>query len=112
MAEVEGSSPSVSTRFMAYVYILRSLSQGRFYIGSTQDMAVRLRAHNSGAVLSTKAYRPWEKVFCQEVGTFGEARRLEYWLKSLKRRDYIENIVQQGSLKRYGRGSDAPVSMH
>jgi predicted GIY-YIG superfamily endonuclease len=32
----------------AYLYILRSQTTGRYYIGSTQDLAARLKHHNCG----------------------------------------------------------------
>jgi putative endonuclease len=37
-----------------YVYILKSLKDGRYYIGSTSDVMARLKFHNSGLQRSTR----------------------------------------------------------
>lgn len=43
-----------------YVYILESeQNPGHFYIGFTDDLASRLKAHNSGQSSHTLKYRPW-----------------------------------------------------
>lgn len=46
-----------------YVYVLRSLSDQGFYIGSTRDLKTRLRLHNGGAVRSTRPRRPFDLIF-------------------------------------------------
>jgi predicted GIY-YIG superfamily endonuclease len=38
---------------MFYVYILRSIPTGRFYTGSTQNIAARLEKHNAGHSTAT-----------------------------------------------------------
>jgi len=42
-----------------YVYILKSLEHNRRYIGSCEDLDVRLKRHSSGKVRSSKAYAPY-----------------------------------------------------
>ncbi len=42
-----------------FVYVLKSESGGRRYIGMTGDLDKRLIRHNQGGVRSTKPYRPW-----------------------------------------------------
>ena len=42
-----------------WVYVLRSDSANRRYVGQTEDLERRLGKHNSGLVFSTAAYRPW-----------------------------------------------------
>lgn len=44
--------------FMFYVYILKSLNDGRIYVGYTKCLTVRLKKHNAGSVISTKHRRP------------------------------------------------------
>ena len=45
---------------MKYVYILQSLADSQhFYTGITDDLKVRLSAHNSGGVTHTSKFRPW-----------------------------------------------------
>jgi len=65
-----------------YVYILKSLSDNRFYTGSTEDIAERLKRHNLGEVRSTKSRRPFELIYQEGYETRTEARKRENFLKS------------------------------
>ena len=78
-----------------FVYVLKSLKTGRFYVGQTNDLADRLRRHNEGRVKSTKAYAPWSMVYFEKYERRAEAmeracapsasaRRRERELKSFK----------------------------
>jgi putative endonuclease len=43
-----------------YVYILRSeKSPEHFYVGFTENLDARVKAHNFGQVPHTSKYRPW-----------------------------------------------------
>jgi putative endonuclease len=43
-----------------YVYILKTIdAPERFYVGLTDDLEQRLRAHNAGEVMHTSKFRPW-----------------------------------------------------
>jgi putative endonuclease len=84
---------------MASVYILQSCRDGRFYIGSTVDLRLRLKHHYGGFTPSTKRFGKLRLVFVQEYPTLKEARYTEYRLKQLKRRDYIEKIIKDGFVK-------------
>jgi putative endonuclease len=43
-----------------YAYILESiLSPGHFYSGHTDNLEVRLNAHNSGKCAHTAKFKPW-----------------------------------------------------
>jgi len=48
---------------MYYVYLIKSVSDKNFYIGSTNDLRRRLSEHNSGLVFSTQSRRPFELVY-------------------------------------------------
>lgn len=85
---------------MAFVYILKSLKTGQYYIGSTQDYSRRIEEHNKGLSFSTKPLRPLEIMLVQEFSTLSEARKVEFRLKRLKRRDYIEKIIKEGKVKK------------
>ena len=45
---------------MYYVYLLKSLKDGRYYIGQTQDLQERLAYHNTGRSTYTRDRGPWE----------------------------------------------------
>jgi len=79
-----------------YVYILQSLKNQRFYIGSTSDLRRRLIDHNLGKSRYTSFNRPFELVFSQEYLNLIEARKVEYKLKSFKSRKILEKIIENG----------------
>ena len=81
---------------MAYVYILESQKDKRFYIGSTESLEKRLFRHNQGYEKSTKPYRPYIVVFKQKCLNIEEARFLELKIKKWKRRDFILKIISSG----------------
>jgi putative endonuclease len=44
---------------MYVVYVLKSLKDKRTYVGCTHDLENRIKEHNSGEVMSTKARVPF-----------------------------------------------------
>ena len=84
---------------MAYVYILKSREDGRYYIGSTTNIKERLSHHFGGHTPSTKKFGKLQLELAQEYFTLKEARNVERKLKKLKRRDYINKIVKEGFIK-------------
>ncbi len=67
---------------MFYIYILKSLSTGRFYIGSTENTVNRLTEHNSGKVKATRNFRPWIIIYTESFPTRSEADRRERQIKA------------------------------
>jgi putative endonuclease len=66
---------------MYYVYVIKS-REGRYYIGSTQNVEKRLKQHNSPSNRGwTNRFTGWEEVYREECGTRLEARRRERELK-------------------------------
>jgi len=81
---------------MIGLYILQSLKNNRYYIGSTVNIDQRLAEHNQGRVRATKFISPLKlKVFipCTSVE---EARSSEYRLKKYKSKAIIEKVVSDG----------------
>ncbi|MCH7576171.1 MAG: GIY-YIG nuclease family protein [Candidatus Marinimicrobia bacterium] len=78
---------------MTYVYVLRSKSTGRYYVGITSDPAKRLRQHNLGQSRSTKAYIPWEMSCAVPYDSREDAAAVEKQLKSSKSRKVIQAFV-------------------
>jgi putative endonuclease len=66
---------------MYYVYILKSLKDKKLYIGSTNDLKIRIQDHNAGKVESTKYRRPLKLIYCEAYRTEAEAREREKQLK-------------------------------
>ncbi|MBS3737697.1 GIY-YIG nuclease family protein [Mesohalobacter halotolerans] len=67
---------------MFYVYVLYSKKFDRYYVGMTVDIERRLSEHNSGKMISTKAYKPWIIAHFEVLNTRKEARKREKYLKS------------------------------
>ena len=98
IADVAGSNPAPTT--MAYVYILQSLKNNRYYIGSTTNLTRRLEEHNSGKSPYTRNNRPFALRFQQTYSSIVEAQNIESWLKKLKNRKILEKIIQEEVIKK------------
>ncbi len=75
---------------MCHVYILRSLKNNDLYVGSAEDLDVRLSRHNNGRVKSTKAYRPWELLEYEAYTTRSEAVQRERFLKTHQQKEILK----------------------
>ena len=84
---------------MAWVYILESERDGRFYVGSTLDLNRRISQHQHGHTQTTAGMGVIKLVFSQEFKTLEEARAIEKRLKRLKRKDYLQKIVAEGYIR-------------
>jgi putative endonuclease len=87
---------------MFFVYILEAIESKKYYIGQTQDLQERVRKHNEGRNLSTKAYIPWQLKWWKEFETRSEAVRIERKLKGIKKRVLLERFVYEDSFSGCG----------
>jgi len=78
---------------MATVYILKSQTSGRFYIGSTSDLIRRLEEHARGHSPYTRDRGPWDLVYQEDCLELAEARRQERQLKSWKSPRSIQELI-------------------
>jgi putative endonuclease len=67
----------------SFVYVLRSKS-GRYYYGSTSDLARRLEQHQRGHTATTAKDAPWELIASQEMDSLESARQQERIFKKWK----------------------------
>ena len=81
---------------MYWVYLLQSERNGRYYVGYCEDVERRLEQHNAGKVKATRHIRPWRVAYREEHSTGTEARQREYYLKSLKSRKVLEELINAG----------------
>jgi putative endonuclease len=77
-----------------FVYILESLKDGTYYVGSTQDLDDRIKRHNEGRVNYTKGKKPWKLVYSEEHPDRSSAMKEEYAIKRHKRKGYIEDLIK------------------
>ena len=68
---------------MFYAYILKSLKDGGFYYGSTNDLEERLKNHNSGRVKYTKGHKPYVLHYNESFNTRKKAMAREKFWKSI-----------------------------
>ncbi len=66
------------------VYILKSLKDGKYYIGSTQSIGKRMIAHENGSVKSTKFRRPLQLIYTEIFNSRKDAIEREKKIKSFK----------------------------
>jgi len=89
---------------MYYVYVIRSLKDGKWYTGFTGNVERRLREHNSGEDKATKSRVPFELVYIEGCTDNQDALAREKYLKSgagkkfLKYRlhYYLVSVCSQG----------------
>jgi putative endonuclease len=77
----------------ATTYILYSEKWNQYYVGSTQDLTVRLEQHNSGRNASTRGGAPWLVKYEEHFCDISLARRRELEIKKKKSRKYIEWLI-------------------
>jgi len=78
---------------MFTVYVLRSLSTGKLYIGQSADLTRRLIEHDAGLARYTSGRGPWQLVFREEYDTRSEAMRRETFLKSGQGREMLNDML-------------------
>ncbi len=85
-------------RFMEYwMYILYSASLRKFYIGSSNDPAGRLRRHLTNHKGFTALANDWQLVYSEKYLTKSEALHREKQLKSWKNNNRIQALISKGS---------------
>ena len=91
---------------MYYVYVLRSVIDGRLYKGFTANLQKRVKQHNSGKTKSTKGYRPWELVYYEKYDTLDKAIKREKFLKTGIGREFLKDIIKKGRVAQLNSASD------
>jgi len=61
--------------------MLKSLKNNRYYVGISENVARRLKEHNSGKLETTSKNKPFIVVFTKEYLDYKKARIHEIWLK-------------------------------
>ena len=84
---------------MAEVYVLKSSSTGKIYIGCTNDIEKRLLTHNGILPHDKKSYTykqkgPWVVVYSEKCNDMTEARKREKYLKSGQGREFLKRIMR------------------
>jgi len=80
---------------MYTVYVLKSQSTAKRYVGQTADLVKRVAEHNSGLSKYTKGRGPWKLIYKEHYKTRSEAMVREKFLKSGKGRGLLDKINAQ-----------------
>lgn len=66
---------------MFFVYILKSIRDNNFYIGSTNNLRKRIKEHNFGKSQSTRPRIPFKLIYYEAYISEKDARHREHNLK-------------------------------
>ena len=77
-----------------YVYAIKSLKDGRIYVGMISNVEKRLKEHNSGQTRSTKGYMPWVLFYSEIHITRVDARIREKFLKSGCGKEFLKSLTE------------------
>ena len=80
---------------MFHLYILYSKIRGKYYIGSTNNLIVRLKKHNSNHSGFTGHTGDWEIVYSEVFPQRANALARERTIKSWKSRKLIEKLINK-----------------
>ena len=79
---------------MYYTYVLRSLKDGKFYVGFTKDLKLRFEQHNNGLVESTKPRRPLILIYYEACLDKNDATRREKYLKTYHGKMFLKRRLK------------------
>ncbi|MCK4793454.1 MAG: GIY-YIG nuclease family protein [Desulfobacteraceae bacterium] len=82
------------TLLMVYICVLKSLKDGKWYTGLTENLSQRIREHNEGKVFSTKLRRPLVLIYYEACLSKSDAKRREKYLKSGMGKRYLKNRLK------------------
>jgi putative endonuclease len=75
---------------MFYTYIIKSVKDGKIYVGHTSDLKNRIEAHNAGRVNSTKNRIPFKLLYYEACNVLMDAIMREKKLKTGFGRAYLK----------------------
>jgi len=73
--------------------VLKSRKDGRFYIGWSEDLRLRVEQHNKGQVEATRERRPLELIYYEACLSREEAIKREKSLKTGFGRKYLKRRI-------------------
>lgn len=90
-----GGVKSIALKDMWQVYILKSVSTSRHYIGCTDNLDRRLKEHNNGYNLSTFRNKPWVVVHVKKFSDPQKAFAREKEIKSYKGGNAFKKLLKK-----------------
>ena len=84
-----------SASMFYYVYILRSIKDGKWYTGFTADLRKRFTQHNNNKSTYTKGRGPFELIYYEAYKNKTDARSREKQLKSGQGKGYLKKRIRR-----------------
>ncbi|KKT90698.1 MAG: Excinuclease abc c subunit domain protein [Parcubacteria group bacterium GW2011_GWF2_45_11] len=78
---------------MYFIYIMQSETTGRYYIGMTENINLRIKHNNSGANRSTKNKGPWNLIYQEKYQDKKSAWIREQQIKSYKGGEAFKKLI-------------------
>lgn len=79
---------------MYYFYIIRSVKNGKLYLGFTPNLKARLKSHNLGGNKATKPYTPYKLIFYSSFINEQDAVNCEKYFKTTAGWRRIKGMLQ------------------
>ena len=80
------------TKMNYWVYVLEN-EKGRWYIGQTNNLELRIERHNNQKVKSTKNRGYWKLIYKERFKLRSEALKREKFLKSGAGRAFLKKLL-------------------
>ncbi len=80
---------------MNFVYILYSVTRNKYYVGSCENVQVRLKKHNTNHSGFTGKTGDWELKYTEEYLDKTSALKREKQIKDWKSRKMIEKLISE-----------------
>lgn len=77
-----------------YVYILKSMRDGKLYVGCTNDLRKRVLEHNNGQSFSTKGRKPLQLIYYEAYPHRKDAEERERFFKTGWGRRYLKKALK------------------
>lgn len=78
-----------------YVYVLYNTVKSFLYVGYSEDLPRRIKAHNDGKSKSTKHFRPLKLIHYEAYANKKDAKRRELYFKSTKGRTTLRYMLKE-----------------
>ena len=79
---------------MFYTYVLKSLKDGKFYIGFSSNLRRRMKEHKTGGSKSTKCRLPFKLLYYEAHTSEEDARRREKYFKTDKGKSSLRQMLR------------------
>jgi putative endonuclease len=75
---------------MYYVYVIKSIKDGKIYVGHTNNLTKRYKQHNQGLVKATNSRKPFRLLYYEACNILKDATSREKSLKTGFGRAYLK----------------------